>query len=204
MKLLSSLPYIKHIEPSGDLESDVIALLKANDKSNTVTHSINVSKTCVELAKRFNLDEEVARYSGVLHNVSAFIRPVDMLNYAEKSGWYIDPSERKYNFILHQRISAIIAREYFDIEDERILSAIACHSTLKANASDYDMILFLADKISWDQEGVPPFLAVLEKALETSLTHVSLEYINYVIDNNMILLPHKWLVEAKVWLEKQT
>jgi len=202
MELLSNLSYVNHAKPRNSLENDAIALLNANNKLETVTHSINVSKTCIKLAKQFNLDEKVAQYSGILHDISAFIRPVDMLDYAERSGWYIDESERKYNFILHQRISEIIAREYFGVTYERILSAIACHSTLKASASDYDMILFLADKISWDQQGVPPFLDVLEKALETSLKHASLEYINYVIDNNMILLPHRWLVEAKAWLEK--
>ena len=201
MKLLSNLPYINHTKPTNNLENDVITLLKANNKPETVTHSINVSKTCIKLAKRFNLDEEIARYSGILHDVSAFIRPADMLDYAERSDWYIDESERKYNFILHQRISEIIAREYFGVTDEKILSAIACHSTLKANASEYDMLLFLSDKISWDQMGEPPFLGVLKKALETSLAHASLEYINFVLDNNMILMPHKWLTEAKAWLE---
>ena len=201
MKRLSNLPYINHIERSNNLENDVITLLKANNKPETAVHSINVSKTCIELAKKFNLDEKIARDLGLLHDISAFIRPVDMLGYAERGDWYIDESERKYNFILHQRISEIIAREYFGVTDERVLSAIACHSTLKANASAYDMMLFLADKISWDQLGEPPFLGVLENALETSLKYASLEYINYVIDNNMILLPHKWLLEAKTWLK---
>jgi hypothetical protein len=29
----------------------------------------------------------------------------------------------------------------------------------------------------------------------------SLAYINFVLDNNMILMPHQWLLEAKAWLE---
>ena len=29
---------------------------------------------------------------------------------------------------------------------------------LKAEPTEYDMVLFIADKLAWDQEGIPPFL----------------------------------------------
>ena len=54
----------------------------------------------------------------------------------------------KYHFLLHQRISTIIANEKFDIKDQDILSAIECHTTLKKDANDYDKAVFLADKIA--------------------------------------------------------
>ena len=124
-----------------------------------------------------------------------------MLDYAKLNNWNIDPSEQKHNFILHQKISAIIARERYNITDNNILSAIECHSTLKANASEHDMLLFLADKISWDAERFPPFLNILEKALDISLSHASLAYINFSLKNGIILSPHKNLIDAKKWLE---
>ncbi len=61
---------------------------------------------------------------------------------------YIDEAELKYPFILHQKISRLLANTFFNVEDERILSSIECHSTLKANPTSYDMALFVADKLS--------------------------------------------------------
>ena len=73
-----------------------------------------------------------------------------MLRYAKDYNMFLDLSEEKYPFLLYQRFSATVAMEVFKVNDERILSAITHHTTLKANHSQYEMILFLADKLSWD------------------------------------------------------
>ena len=78
---------------------------------------------------------------------------------------------------------------------------IECHSTLHKKPSDYDILLFLSDKLSWDQDGIPPFFDVVSDALEHSLNYAALVYINFVMDNGFILFPHKWLLEAKNFLQ---
>ena len=64
------------------------------------------------------------------------------------------------------------------------------------------MALFIADKMSWDREGVPPYFNEVERGLQLSLESASLEYITYSLDNGMILHPHRWMLEAKVYLER--
>lgn len=199
--MLNQWPYITKAERTGSTENDVRSLLTANGKEKVLEHCLAVAVTASSLAERFMLDPKLARTAAILHDVSAVIKPEDMLDYARKSGWELDKCEWWYPFILHQRVSAMIAREYFGIVDASILSAVECHTTLRANPSDYDMIIFLADKLSWDQEGVPPFRDILLSALDVSLEHASLAYINYALDNGMLLHPHKWLIEAKAWLE---
>ena len=200
--MVFDLPYIKCPKLTGNIKNDVENLLIENKKEETASHCVKVAETCMCLAERFHLDKTAAYCSGILHDVSNIMKPTDMLEYAGSNDWYIDESERKHNFILHQRISAVAAKDYYNVLDENILSSIECHSTLKANASEYDMLLFLSDKISWDQHGTPPFFDVVHEALNSSLMAASLAYINYVLDHNMILYPHKWLTEAKLWLEK--
>ena len=58
------------------------------------------------------------------------------------------------------------------------------------------MILFLADKISWDQDGKPPYIDIIEDGLSISLENACKNYINYVYENNILLCPHKWMNEA--------
>ena len=54
--------------------------------------------------------------------------------------------------------SKALAKQVFEIVDDAILSAICCHTTLKANPSLLDKTVFLADKIKWDGAGQPPYL----------------------------------------------
>jgi putative HD superfamily hydrolase of NAD metabolism len=198
---LSHWPYIQTVTFSGELKTDITTLLTENGKGETATHCIAVAKTSEKLAIRFGLDKSAASVSALLHDVSNVVRAQDMLDYAVNHNWELDASEKKYPFLLHQRLSAVFARDLFGINEPIILSAIGVHTTLKENPSAYDMILFLADKLSWDQDGTPPFFDAVSSALDKSLAHASLVYINFILDNGMILSPHRWLMSAKIWLE---
>ncbi len=113
----------------------------------------------------------------------------------------INTVEKDLPILLHQKISSLIASEVFEIKDSEILSAIRCHTTLKANPSDLDMILFLSDKLKWDQPGIPPYKKDIENALSISLESACYAYINYIQENNMIIKPHPELIKAYDFLK---
>jgi len=191
---------------TGDTITDVKTLLYAYDKQKTYDHSKAVAEECRKIAVRYKLDLDICILSGYLHDISAIITPHDMLAYATDNAWFIDDCERTHPFLLHQRISAVIARDNFGVTDERILSAIGHHTTLKANPSAYDMVVFVADKLAWDQDeihGSAPFYQAVCIALEHSLEAASLAYMDYMADNKMLLAPHKWWTEAKHWLREK-
>ncbi len=97
-----------------------------------------------------------------------------------------------------------MATEIFNISNEEILEAINCHTTLRSNASPLDMVLFIADKIEWDQKGAPLYINEVEKALNTSLELSAFKFIKYQMDNKENLkVMHPWLLEAYLDLEKQ-
>ena len=64
-----------------------------------------------------------------------------------------------------------------------------------------DLIVFLADKIAWDQIGNPPYLDALLKQLESSLEEAALFYIDYILDHGIKVI-HPWLLDAKSQLER--
>lgn len=187
---------------TGDTVEAAGGLLLQCGKAATWRHVQNVAEACGELAIRFGLDAEKCRLAGILHDISAVIPAAEMLRYAREHGMPLDPAEEKHPFLLHQRISAIVAAECFGVDEPEVLNAIACHTTLRAEASEVDMALFLADKIAWDQSGEPPFLAGVNRALEVSLKHACRVYIDYVMDNGMILQPHRDLLAALAWLKE--
>ena len=87
-------------------------------KEKTWNHVNNVAKEAKKLAIQYHLDIEKCMIAALLHDISAILSPDDMYKYAKELGYQIDPSEEKYHFLLHQRISKEIAYDYFHIEDE--------------------------------------------------------------------------------------
>lgn len=165
-------------------------------KESTLKHVEEVADTAITLAKVYNLDVEKIKLAALLHDISAIRSPQSMYEIAKERGFDIDPAEEKYNFLLHQRISKLMAQEEYGINDLEILDAIECHTTLKKNASMYDKIIFLADKISWDQKGVPPYYDLIQSKVMDSLDEACYAFIKYQFDNKLLLMPHQWLIEA--------
>ncbi len=195
--------YIVLPEKTGNLETDVRNLLECNGKSKTYAHVAAVAEANVEIAMQLGLHISSCRNAALLHDISAVIAPRDMLDYAERKQFELCEAELRFPFLLHQRISRIIAENYFGITDKTVLSAIECHTTLRPYASPMDMALFIADKIAWDQPGVPPFDAAVRAALECSLEQASLKYMTYMEDNDKILYPHILWSRALDWLRRK-
>ena len=194
--IFDNFSYIKTEPLSGDIRTDVKNILLINGKSKTYIHVANVADRNALISKTYDLDHDKCVIAGLLHDISAVIKPEDMLKYAYENRLEVCEAERKYPFLLHQRLSKICAVEYFNISDEEILSAIECHTTLKKCPSKYEMSLFIADKLAWDREGIPPFYEEVNAALDISLEAACYKYMEYMVENDMILCPHDNWIEA--------
>ena len=182
--------YVEIPAMTGTIDRDVREILCGNGKEKTFRHVSAVAEVCKTFAEMFGLDPRKCMIGGMLHDISAVLAPADMLEYALVHEFDLCDAERKYPFLLHQRISEIIAEEFFGIRDREVLSSIGCHTTLKAEPTDYEMVLFIADKLAWDQEGIPPFYNEVKSGLEVSLEQACYEYMKYMNDNGRILCPH--------------
>lgn len=185
---------IQNITFTGNIKTDSQELLKNHNKFVTAEHSLRVAKEAKILAERYGIDKKKVKIAGLLHDISGIYPNNERLKIAEELGLDIFEEEKVLPLILHQRISEAMAEELFGVHDKEILSAIGCHTTLKANASKMDMVLFVADKIQWDKEGLPPYLDELEKALSVSLKDGTFNYIKYQLEHVKIV--HPWLMEA--------
>lgn len=114
------------------------------------------------------------------------------------------PEEEELPLILHQKISVVLAQQIFNIQSGEVLSAIGCHTTLKAGASKMDKILFVAGKIEWDQDGLPPYINEIEEVINVSLELAAFTYLKYLWDDNSKLkVIHTWLTDAYKELKKE-
>jgi len=186
---------------------DARAYLHAHGKEKTFTHVQAVARVAVQIAKQYNLDATACEIAAYLHDISAVIPYDEMLCHAEKTGWFIEAIERAHPMLLHQRISRVIAERDFRITDERILSAVEYHTTLRPNATPYDMTIFIADKLAWDQCEIhddAPFFGEVSAALDVSLEAACLAYIHYMEVNQKLLGRHPLWDVAKEWLTNIT
>lgn len=187
---------------TGDPLTDARILLLSNGKAATLAHAEQVAEAAAELAEKFGADIEKCRTAALLHDIAAVLPRGEMLQAAREMDMELDPAEEEFPMLLHQRFGAILARDLFGVTDLLVLSAVRCHTTLKKDPSDIDMILFLADKIRWDRGGEPPFLGAIENGLCRSLRAACLEYLDYITHHGMILRAHRLLAEAHMQLRR--
>jgi predicted HD superfamily hydrolase involved in NAD metabolism len=187
----------KNFEKSNQVQKDVVTFLALNDFQQTARHSGLVAVEAKKLALRFGENQESAANAALLHDISAVFPNKERISVAKVLDIIPLPEEEIFPLLIHQRISEVMAAEIFGITDQKILSAIGCHTTLKRDATKLDKILFVADKIRWDQDDKPPYLEELLRALEISLDMAALSYLEYMWKrrDNLIVV-HPWLREA--------
>lgn len=183
--------------PSGWLAQDVPAFLLQNGCPRAAAHVASVAMTARKLAERFGVDPIAAEAGGWLHDVSAVWADDQRLAAAEALGVGVLEVERAWPKIVHQKLSVVLAREVFDVRDAGVLSAIGCHTTLKAGASALDKVVFIADKLAWDEPYDAPWHPELREALGRSLDDGCRVYLRSLWEQRETLkVFHPWTEEA--------
>ncbi|MDU3403603.1 MAG: bis(5'-nucleosyl)-tetraphosphatase (symmetrical) YqeK [Enterococcus faecalis] len=177
------------------LKNEIKQYLVSKNCEKTYYHCMEVGEYAYQLGEKYLTSPEKVSIAGYLHDISAIYPNNQRISVAQKYGIELNEAEMVFPLIIHQKISKSIAKMDFGIEDNEILSAIECHTTLKKNYSDIDLVLFVADKIKWDQEGKPPYLDGLLQALNCSLENAAYFYIDYILKHD-IKVVHPWLWDA--------
>lgn len=190
-QLLSSL--IHEFSFSGSIPKDAAAFLIQHGYPKTAVHCEQVAVTAAQLARQFDVDPFGASLAGWMHDISAVFPNSQRLEAAQALGLEILPEEASVPLLLHQKISVVLARELFRVEDQAVLSAIGCHTTLRPQPTPMDLVLFVADKIAWDQKGAPPYGAQMTAALTRSLEEAAWAYQDYLWHSGKLQVIHPWM-----------
>jgi predicted HD superfamily hydrolase involved in NAD metabolism len=190
-------PLLRGISLSGEVSHDVPVFLAAHGHPRTAVHCEKVAREAARIARSLGAAGRRAEIAGWLHDVSAVFPPEERLETARALGVEILPEEAAFPLLLHQKLSAILAREIFGVEDAGVLSAIRCHTTLRPGATRLDKIVFVADKLAWDQPGVPPYATQMRVELARSLDAGTFVYLDYLWERRASLKAvHPWFVAA--------
>lgn len=127
-------------------ENELLEWLKDNLDEERYEHSIGVAECAVRLAKKYGLNEKKAYVAGLLHDCAKCFSTGKMLQMICENV-HVDESEKQNYKTLHAPVSAYVAEHDFGVSDKEILSAIRWHTVGKLKMSDFEKIIFVADKI---------------------------------------------------------
>lgn len=117
--------------------------LKSCLNEERYVHSIGVMEKAMQLAKEFNCDIDKAQVAGLLHDCAKCMTNEELA----KSKDIFEEDEKLSCKTWHAPVGAIVAQKEYGVNDDEILSSIRWHTIGKQNMSDFEKIIFLADKI---------------------------------------------------------
>ena len=127
-------------------EKDLLEWLKENLNEERYIHSLGTADCARELAGKYNLDPEKAYFAGLLHDCAKCFSKEKLKEIIDEN-LSVEACEMLNYKTLHAPVSAYVAEKDFGVKDEEILSAIRWHTLGKINMTDFEKIIFLADKI---------------------------------------------------------
>jgi predicted HD superfamily hydrolase involved in NAD metabolism len=114
-------------------------------QTHRYAHILRVARTAERLARAHGVDTRQARVAGLLHDLARLYPGERLLRECAERGLAIDAFERANPVVLHARLGAELARDWFGVEDEAVLAAIRKHTLAAATMSPLDEIVYLAD-----------------------------------------------------------
>ena len=111
----------------------------------------NGMKNWVEWERPYRLRDKAA-LAALLHDSAKEISKDEMRELMRQYPQYAEGGEERPAPVWHGICAAILARTQWGVEDEAILSAIACHTAGKAGMSKLDKVVYLADMTSKERD----------------------------------------------------
>jgi len=127
-------------------KDDLLNWLETNLSEKRFQHSLGTAETARDLGIKFGLDSEKLYVAGLLHDCAKCF-PNEKLKEIIDTNLDIEEAEIISYKTWHAPVSAYIAQKEFGVEDKEILSSIRWHTIGKIDMTDFEKIVFLADKI---------------------------------------------------------
>ena len=132
--------------------SEAKKLVKARLSEKRWTHTKNVKKMAVKLARRWDTDPEKAAMAAILHDSAKELPKQELLQIFADNAIIAENAPARPSPVWHGIAAAILAETQWGITDPEILSAIRCHTTGKPGMSKLDKIIYLADMTSAERD----------------------------------------------------
>ena len=127
-------------------EQEIKDWLREHLNDERYSHSLGTAQCARELAHNYNIDGEKAYVAGLLHDCAKCFSTDKLLEIIHDN-LQVEEAEMLNYKTLHAPVSAYYAQKVFGVTDNEILSAIRWHTLGQIEMTDFEKIIFLADKI---------------------------------------------------------
>ncbi|SHJ46622.1 putative HD superfamily hydrolase of NAD metabolism [Hathewaya proteolytica DSM 3090] len=172
-------------------EDKIDKYLRDNLKENRYIHTYGVVKAAEELSEIYGVNKEKARLASLLHDCAKYLSKEEIFDILHSEHIKLDEIIRHMPDIMHGVCAAIIAKNLMGVHDEEVLEAVRCHTTGKANMTNLDKIIYLADCIEENRKysGVDELRDLSRDNLDEAVIKALEQTMLYVIKNGHLLHP---------------
>ncbi len=118
--------------------------IKAHLKERRLYHTAGVIECALSLNRQLGLDREKIVTACALHDVAKYMKPEDFPGF--------HPPEAMPQTVMHAFLGEYVAKEVLGVTDEDVLSAIRYHTTGKADMTDLQKLVYIADLLERNRE----------------------------------------------------
>lgn len=157
--------------------------LKKKLPAKRYEHSIGVMYTAAAMAMVHDVDIEKALTAGLLHDCAKYLDNDTKIEKCKKHGLSINQYEYANPELLHAKLSALYAKNKYEIDDSEILSAITYHTTGKPAMNKLEKIIFIADFIEPNRRPLMEIDVIRKEAfdnLDLCVYHILKNTLNYL------------------------
>ena len=123
---------------------NIQAQLKETLSEKRYLHSIGTMKMAKILAKKYNVDENIAMLTALAHDMGKEIPLEKAMEYIKENKIVIDEIEKQNTALLHAKIGACMSKKYGFTEEMQ--NAIKYHTTGNPEMDNLAKIIYVADK----------------------------------------------------------
>jgi predicted HD superfamily hydrolase involved in NAD metabolism len=171
-------------------KNDAIKAVEPHLTKPRFEHTLRVAETAVKLAEVHHVSSEKAELASIFHDYCKYRSLDEMRKIIETS--YLPKDLLLYHHELwHGPVASIKIEEEFGITDDEIKSAIYYHTTGRANMSDLELIVFIADYIEPGRSfpGLEEVRNMAKHDLIRTAWMISRNTINYLMEKQNGIYP---------------
>jgi len=171
-------------------EKELLSKIKSKMSAKRFQHVLAVADTAEELARRFDVDVNLARIAGLVHDYAkerpdkemiALILELDLDSELTVFG----------NSIWHGILGSVLIERELGITNSQILQAVAVHTTGSPEMSLLDKIIYVADYIEPNRsfEGIETVREIAQKNLDEAVKYEIKHTLIHLIEKEVLIFP---------------
>jgi predicted HD superfamily hydrolase involved in NAD metabolism len=187
------------MDPPVDREA-VLTWLESHVPKARIQHILRVETYAAELALQHGLDAAQAAQAGLLHDLAKYFSPDRLLAMAQAEALPMDAVLMAEPRLLHADVSAIVARDVFQVQNPAILDAVRNHTLGQPQMHPMSCVVFLADSLEpgrGDREELNQMRKVSESNLYKGVWQVCDRTLNQLVQNRKLIHPR--MVMTRNW-----